>query len=72
MPAASLMHTVEFDAKGYDPKIARDRVNHDTLLMIFDKMDREHKPANIIADELAEHKLECFIGKRTDPIVFKK
>lgn len=65
--------SVEFDAKGYDPKIARDRVNHiyDTLMMIFDKADKEHKPTNLIADELAEHKLEHLIGKRKHEIVFK-
>jgi leucine dehydrogenase len=66
--------SVEFDDNGYDPKIGRDRVNHieDTLLMIFDKAEREHKPTNVIADELAENKIERLIGKRTNPIEFKK
>ncbi|MBA3721624.1 MAG: Glu/Leu/Phe/Val dehydrogenase [Parachlamydiaceae bacterium] len=64
--------SVEFDPKGYDPKTARDRVNHiyDTLSLIFERADKEHKPTNIIADEVAEFKLKHSIGKRLQPIRF--
>lgn len=64
---------VEFDPKGYDPKIARDKVNHiyDTLMIIFDKAEREHKATNLVADELALHKLDHLIGQRQHPILFK-
>ncbi|WP_068467459.1 Glu/Leu/Phe/Val family dehydrogenase [Candidatus Protochlamydia phocaeensis] len=64
----------EFDPQGYDPKLARDRVNHiyDTLLEIFNKAEKEHKPANQVADELAEYKLQHLIGKRQSPLSFAK
>lgn len=63
---------VEFDPAGYDPKVARDRVNHiyDTLLMIFDLAEKQHKPTNVVADELAESKLHNLVGKREQPLVF--
>ncbi|MFI5344101.1 MAG: Glu/Leu/Phe/Val dehydrogenase [Chlamydiales bacterium] len=66
--------SVEFDSKGYDPKIARDKVNHiyDTLLMIFEKAEREHQPTNAIADQLAEHNLARGVSKRIRPIIFEK
>lgn len=62
----------EFDPEGYDPKSARDKVNHiyDTLLLVFDKAEKEHKPTNQVADELAEYKLEHEIGKRMSPLRF--
>lgn len=60
----------EYDLDGYDPKTARDRVNniYDTLLTIFDKSEREHKPTSKVADEIAEYKLKHLISKRTEPI----
>lgn len=63
---------VEFDPKGYDPKVGRDRVNHiyDTLTMIFNISDREHKPTNLVANTLAESKLTHLIGKRQQPLTF--
>lgn len=63
---------VEFDPKGYDPKMARDRVNHiyDMLLMIFEKAEREHQSTNAIADQLAEYNLVHGVGRRTRSIVF--
>jgi leucine dehydrogenase len=62
----------EFDPEGYNPKMARNRVNHifDVLLQIFEKSEREHKATNHIADELAEHNIAHQIGKRTQPIYF--
>lgn len=65
--------SVEFEVGGYDPKISRDRVNHiyDTLLMIFEKAEREHKPTSLAAEEMAEYKLQNLIAKRDIPIAFK-
>lgn len=62
----------EFAQEGYDPKISRDHVNQifDSLLSIFNKSEIEKKPTNIVADELAEHKLQNKIGKRMEPIHF--
>lgn len=66
--------TAEFDIGGYDPKIARDKVNHiyDTLLHIFEKSEKEHKPTNQVADEIAEYKIDHLIGKRTKNILFSQ
>ncbi|MCE2982826.1 MAG: leucine dehydrogenase [Parachlamydia sp.] len=60
----------EFEPQGYDPKTARDKVNqiYDSLLSIFEKARREHKPTSQTADELAEYKLKNLIGKRDQPI----
>lgn len=64
----------EFDPQGYDPKNARDKVNHiyDTLLFIFDKAQKDHMPTNQVADALAEYKLQHLIGKRSIPIAFSQ
>lgn len=64
----------EFDQRGYDPKTARDRVNsiYDTLLTIFSKAEKEHKPTSQVADELADYKLNHLIGQRSHPIAFGK
>jgi leucine dehydrogenase len=64
--------SVEFNPTGYDPKTARDKVNHiyDSLMLIFEQAQREHKPTNQVADELAEFKLKQQIGKRMHPIQF--
>lgn len=63
----------EFDPVGYDPKTARDRVNHiyDTLLAIFAKSEKEHKSTDQVADEMAEYNLKHLIGKRTRSINFE-
>ncbi len=62
----------EFEPDGYNPKRVRDKVNHiyDTLKMVFHRADEEHKPTSLIADEIAEYKLEHGIGKRQTPILF--
>lgn len=64
--------SVEFSPHGYDPKIARDKVNdiYDTLFQIFQISERDYKPTNLVADELAEYKLEHRIGKRKSQIKF--
>jgi leucine dehydrogenase len=63
----------EFEEGGYDPRFARDRVNHiyDTLVDIFQKAESENKPTNLVADEMAEYNLQHGIGKRKKPINFK-
>lgn len=63
----------EFEEGGYDPRFARDRVNHiyDTLVDIFKTAEAENKPTNLVADEMAEYNLEHGVGKRTKPINFK-
>jgi len=65
---------MEFDPEGYNPKKARDKVNHiyDTLLLIFERAEKEGKPTNQVADEIAEEKLKHFIGKRLTPISFSQ
>lgn len=62
----------EFDAEGYNPKVARDQVNHiyDTLLEVFATSAHTHKPTSQVADELAEYKLQNRIGKRQIPLKF--
>jgi leucine dehydrogenase len=64
----------EFDYAGYNPIRVRDKVNRIyTLLMeVFNRSERERKPPNQVADELAEYNLLNGIGKRTQPINFKK
>lgn len=64
--------SVEFEANGYDPKIARDKVNsiYDTLLFIFDRAKKEHQATSDVADELAEYKLKHYVGQRQQPIKF--
>lgn len=63
---------LEFDPKGYNPKVARDKVNHiyDTLLAIFERAEKEGKSTNAIADEMAEYKIKHLIGKRIQEITF--
>lgn len=65
---------IEFEPGGYDPKIARDKVNHiyDRLLVLFQKANSQGKATSDVADEIAEYNLQHGIGKRTVPIVFKR
>lgn len=62
----------EFEPKGYNPRKSRDRVNriYDTLLEVFIRSEETGKPTNVVANELAEHKLKLQIGKRMAPIKF--
>lgn len=62
----------EYELGGYDPKISREKVNHiyDTLSIVFEKSEKEHKPTSQIADELAESHLKNLTGKRMNPIKF--
>lgn len=63
----------EFDEAGYDPKAARNKVNHiyDILMRIFHRSEADHLPSNVVADLIAEHNLERGIGKRRQQIIFK-
>jgi len=63
----------EFDSAGYNPKRVRDKVNHihDLLLEVFNRSERERKPPNQVADEIAEYNILHEVGKRTEPIAFK-
>lgn len=64
----------EFEPNGYNPRLSRDKVNriYDTLLELFDTAEREGKPTNLVADELAQYKLEHMVGKRKVPIPFSQ
>ena len=64
----------EFDSDGYNPKRVRDKVNHiyDLLLEVFNRSEREKKPPNQVADEIAEFNLSHEVGKRTTPISFRR
>lgn len=63
----------EFEENGYDAKFSRDKVNHiyDILLNLFHKSEKDKKPTNVVADEIAEYNLDHGVGKRTKPIIFK-
>lgn len=65
--------SVEFDPHGYDPKIARDRVDliYDKMFEIFSRSEKQHKSTSQVADEMAEYNLQHKIGMRVKPIVFK-
>lgn len=62
----------EFDPEGYNPTRVRDKVNHihDLLLEVFNRSERERKPPNQVADEIAEYNLSHEVGKRVVPIAF--
>ncbi len=62
----------EFDAGGYNPNKARDRVNqiYDHLLFLFMTSKQKHKAVNLVADEIVEQKLAKQIGRRDHPILF--
>ncbi len=64
----------ELEPNGYDPKLARDRVEHiyERLLHLFDKAERQRKPASQVADEIAEYNLKHLIGKRKVPLIFNR
>lgn len=63
----------EFESGGYNPKFARDKVNHiyDTLMHLFNKSEASNLPTSVIADHIAEYNLEHQISKRKNKIVFQ-
>jgi len=64
--------SVEITQEGYNPAIARDKVNHiyDVLLKIFKLSDEKKLATNRVADELSAYNQEHGIGKRTEEVVF--
>ncbi len=62
----------EFSPEGYDPKLARDKVNviYDTLQEIFHKAKAEKKSTDQVAIELALYNLTHKIGKREGGLTF--
>lgn len=66
--------STEFDPKGYDPQVARDKVDriYDRLLVLIEKAEKENKPPELIAVQIAEYNLKHHIGKRAIPIIFDK
>lgn len=64
--------SVELEPNGYDPEIARDRVNciYDRLLHLFHTAEEQSKSTSEVADAIAEHNLKHSIGKRKQPIRF--
>ncbi|MEI8365745.1 MAG: Glu/Leu/Phe/Val dehydrogenase dimerization domain-containing protein [Parachlamydiaceae bacterium] len=62
----------EFEDGGYNPRVARDKVNHlyDILIGIFHKSEAGKLPTNVVADHIAEHNLRYGIGKRKTKIIF--
>jgi len=60
----------EFEPDGYNPKTARNKVNHiyDVLLKVFDKSNTQNLPPSQIADEIAKFNLDHEVAKRLEPI----
>lgn len=60
----------EFNPAGYDPKKARNKVNHiyDTLVEIFDRAEKENLSTEQVVDKMTEDKLARGTGKRHHPI----
>lgn len=62
----------EYGPHGYQPTETRDKTDHiyEQLLTIFERSKTEHKPTQVIADEIAEYNLQHLIGQRKKPIRF--
>lgn len=56
----------EFRKGGYDPKLARDKMNqiYDRLLYIFERSEKEKKSTYLVAEELVKYNLKHHIGQR--------
>lgn len=65
--------SVELSSTGYDPNIAREKVNaiYGILIDIYNKSKTENLATNMLADRLAEYNLEHQIGKRQHPLHFQ-
>lgn len=66
--------SAEFEPEGYNPRFVREKVNrvYEILLDIFQKAEQRHLSTNEIANEIAEFNLKHGIGKRQNPISFKR
>lgn len=64
--------TAELEKEGWNPKTALEKVDHifDSLLTVFKLAKEQNKPTNVIADHLAEYKIQHSIGKRIKPVAF--
>ncbi len=64
----------EFHPEGYNPVLSRNKIDHiyDTLTEVFARSKNEKRSTSDIADEFAEHKIANLIGKRKEPIIFRK
>ena len=71
--AGGLMNvTMELLPSGYNSQLAQRKVHsiYEILTNIFEKSTTNNLPTNVIADEIAEHNLTSFIGKRETPVQF--
>jgi leucine dehydrogenase len=71
--AGGLMNvTQEIDADGYNPIMARSKVNkiYSQLMLIYDIAEQNKYSTNRAAMSLGEYRLKYRIGKRIDPPVF--
>lgn len=66
--------STEFEPTGYDPRIAREKINHlyERLVALFQKAKQEGKAPSQVADEIAEYNLKNKIGIRRTPILFRR
>lgn len=64
----------EFDPEGYNPTKVRDKVNqiYELLIEVFNRSERERKPPSQVAEEIAEFNIAHEVGKRKQPINFKR
>ena len=60
----------ELEPEGYDPCLAREKVAtiYDTLLNVFEVSERRNIPTSVASDELAKHKLQYGIGRRSTSV----
>lgn len=62
----------EFDPEGYDPSVARDKVDriYDIIAEILRRSEKEKRSTNQIALEMAQYNLKNGVGQRNEPISF--
>lgn len=60
---------MELEPAGYNARLARGKVDriYDTLCLIFSKAHALKLPTSVVADQLAEEKLQLNVGKRLYP-----
>lgn len=62
----------EFEPGGYDPRVARDKTSriYDLLTEVFEEAEKRGVPTSVVANDLAEYKLEHRVAKRREKIAF--